>query len=112
MTLLETLLQLRDELDRGEFPGAYGICRYVFLGTPNLWIFESWHLKELFAEWPEGTGLELYPIPGHDKNPYWPSAEHATPEHFWDRSQPYGAARYRLLNYLIEELSKTNQHGI
>ena len=107
MNLLETLLQLRDELDRGEFPGAYGICGYAYGKRCNMKSFRG--IRVLFHMWPEGTGSNSVPVPGAGGKIYWPSAEDATPEHFWDRSQPYGAARYRLLNYLIEELSKTNQ---
>ena len=106
MNLLEILLQLRDELDRGEFPGAYGICYYLGVKVRNR--VNAKALFRLFETWPEGNNVASYPIPSPNGGEclYWPSAEDATPEHFWDRSQPYGAARYRLLEYLIQELSK------
>lgn len=62
-------------------------------------------LAALFLKWPEYSGNEKYPVPsplglGTGKASLAYSSYHYLLR--WDPSHPYGAARLRLLDWLIE----------
>ena len=94
MTTLEQLIKLRDKVP--ENPGM-GICSNAFL---------TYNEMLLLREWPECNGDPGYPIDSPDFDTPC-EAYHLTPEvDRWNPDHPYGAARLRLLDFLIAELEK------
>lgn len=88
--LLEELKQLHN-LGGGEL----GICKCVNYRHEQ-------KLAKLFARWPKSSKNPVYPIPG-GMEAY---ANARLCRTMWDRSTEYGALRWELLEWLIEELQK------
>ena len=61
-------------------------------------------------EWPEHSGNDLYSVPGFDEDGNEIDPENAFCEtarsDMWNENHPYGAARIRLLRWLISEFDK------
>lgn len=75
--------------------GEVGICRQVSY-------VHAQELAELFERWPKSSESLVYPIPG-GAEAYCSARLCKT---MWDRSTEYGALRWELLGWLIEELQK------
>ena len=108
--LLEALLLVREN------PGAGGgICDNVY----DEMIFDPDHfgpahdarvlLRILIQEWPEASHkhpLHPVPAPGIDGDAKWAYEQAMRDNTMWDRASEYGAARWRLLDWLIEHLKE------
>ena len=96
MTLHEALLRVR-KMDKA---GArYGICHYVnkFRDTKGR------EVMKLATEWPEFSGELLYPVPHPDFDCPEEAFSRVPDYEMWCPNHPYGAARLRLLDWLIEQ---------
>jgi len=104
MTLLEALIEIRDE-QRHE--PIYGICinaednlRYSMTRTERN--AAMLRLDRAMMRWPKYSGWPQYPVPHPVYRP--DDAFHICD--LWDKATEYGQARWELLDFLIEELSK------
>ena len=104
---------VREYLSTGEETGGFdpelGICNAVIL-SPE---FRSGCMKlllDLMEEWPEFSGNRAYPVPHPSENPdkafYLVFAED-----MWGPGSAYGAARLRLLDWLIAQLETETRKG-
>lgn len=79
-----------------------GICGWALSSAT---LDQQEEFKLLMCDWPEFSGDEKYPVP----HPIW-EPEYAynfsSYKEFYDPDEEYGAARLRLLDYLIEEITK------
>lgn len=62
--------------------------------------------KLMMLEWPLFSGNPIYPVPAvHQDNPVAEFSQ--TPmEEFWDKTKPYGALRWMLLDYMVLNASR------
>lgn len=87
------------------FDPELGICNAVTLGASSLAVRSGCLglLTGLIEEWPEFSGYRAYPVPHPSESPdeafYLASAEE-----MWSPGSAYGAARLRLLDWLIARL--------
>jgi hypothetical protein len=95
--MIDLLEKLRQIAENGG-PGGnrdYGICHHI-----SAYVDSETALYEAFSRWPEYSGMTAYPVPGP-----WPDDN---PVHLY-RFTPdgwvgeYGAARLRLVDFLIAE---------
>lgn len=97
--------------------GHAGICqlmRYLLSDTELLMrgedLFRLWrsYAEEMFEAWPEYSGDLEYPIATFDDGgrQYLDAAASGSPEAMWSAAHPYGAARRRLLDFLIEQFTQ------
>lgn len=104
--MLNRLLRLRDHGPEGY---KAGICGYAVLecyGTGRGAGKRAFSLLiEAMRGWSEHSGDEAYPVPYYrgDGNPVY--GYHITRD-LWDKHTEYGRARWRLVDFLIEELKK------
>lgn len=112
-TLLNILKDVRamvhEYLSTGEKPERFdpdlGICNAVGLGAPSLEI-RSGHLEllmDLMEQWPEFSGARMYPVPHPSESPD-KAFDLVSAEDMWSPEGYYGAARLRLLDWLIAHL--------
>ena len=82
-----------------------GICSEVTLGasSPEIRYGCLRLLKDLMEQWPEFSGDRAYPVPHPDKDPKM-AFDLASPKEMWSPESAYGAARLRLLDWLISQL--------
>ena len=110
--LLNALIGLRKELQRFQrgmevqyFEDDLGICnnmvRYLSLHDENACMDL---LNTLFKQWPEFSGSVTYPVPHPTKDPGVAFTKAESQRKLWSSYQPYGAARIRLLDWLIAQL--------
>ena len=110
--LLNALIGLRKELQRFQrgmevqyFKNDLGICdnltRHLSLTDEDACMDL---LDTLFKQWPEFSGSEFYPVPHPTMRPNAAFTEADIQQNMWDSDQPYGAARIRLLDWLITRL--------
>lgn len=88
-------VQLLEELKQLHAQGGskLGICYSV----------DCWpELAELFVSWPKYSGHNHYPIAGG----HVAYRKAYNDDTMWDRNTEYGALRWELLEWLIEELQK------
>lgn len=90
-------VQLLEELKRLHARGGsnLGIC-------PSVGYEHELELAKLFPRWPKYSGDYLIPIAG-GVEAYTKAYHNDT---MWDRNTEYGALRWELLEWLIEELQK------
>ena len=62
-------------------------------------------LEEMFPRWPEFSGLWGYPVPAPASWEMTPREAYGYATDLWDPECEYGAARLRLLDWLIAETS-------
>lgn len=88
----------------GFYPGL-GICNAVTISEPSTEIRSGCLdlLSDLMAEWPEFSGDPSYPVPHPDESPKR-AFDHASTGDMWNPGSAYGAARLRLLDWLISKL--------
>ena len=112
-TLLKHLKYVRcavhEYLSTGEKPERFdpelGICSAVSLSaqSPELRAGCLMLLKDLVEQWPEFSGYPAYPVPHPSENPDR-AFYLASKEDMWSPESAYGAARLRLLDWLIARL--------
>lgn len=103
------LLALRDKMLDAENYAYFGICCSLSEKLQDNREVHVW-LQEAFREWPEWSGCPHYPVP----HPFFTeggertAAEYASAAYggankhaMWSPDHPYGAARRRLLDFLI-----------
>ena len=61
-------------------------------------------LDTLFKQWPGFSGNGLYPVPHPTMRPGAAFTAADIQRNMWNSDQPYGAARIRLLDWLIARL--------
>ena len=61
-------------------------------------------LEEMFPRWPEFSGLRGYPVPAPKSSGLTPHEVLGHAIDLWDPEGEYGAARRRLLDWLIAEV--------
>lgn len=108
MSLYELLVLVKDvhagmkkELVHNHEWFEYGICYAV--EAANDW--EDDHrdqITEIAESWPEFSGSGNYPVP-HPTLDARDAFNGLEPADFWNPDHPYGAARLRLLDFLIEQ---------
>ena len=111
--LLKNLKDVRcvvhEHLSTGEenerFDPDLGICNAVVRGAPSPEIRSGrlGLLNDLMEEWPEFSGDRSYPVPHPSESPDR-AFDHACAEEMWSPGSAYGAARLRLLDWLIARL--------
>lgn len=87
------------------FDPELGICNAVGLGarSPELRSVFLILLRGLVEQWPEFSGYPSYPVPHPSESPDR-AFDLASPKEMWSPESAYGAARLRLLDWLIAEL--------
>ena len=82
-----------------------GICSEVTLGasSPEIRYGCLILLKDLMEQWPEFSGYPSYPVPHPSDSPD-KAFYSASAEDMWSPESAYGAARLRLLDWLIARL--------
>lgn len=99
-TMLEKLILIREDvsyIDNMEM----GICRVIVDCSD----YDRNMVKYMFYSWPEYSGDDVYPVPADDcsaENAF----DNAGEDSMWDRESSYGQARWRLVDHMIEKLSK------
>lgn len=109
--MLTRMLKLRD--GEGVHP-SYGICLNVGVCTEYDGENQSVHqwLQDAAKTWPKYSGSRAYPVPcpqgGNPEQAFdaaWmPTSARSGPV-LWDKSTPYGALRYELLDFFIAKLT-------
>lgn len=98
----ETLKQIREYHTNG-----LGICKnFENLTGYDLYEYLEKHDISLY-DWPEFSGSHSYPVPGLGRNDNptrdaYETYHECKPK--WDKDTGYGQARYRLLDWLIDQL--------
>ena len=87
------------------FDPDLGLCSAVALHAPSPELRREYLilLSDLVKQWPEFSGYYSYPVPHHSENPE-KAFYLATPKEMWSPEDAYGAARLRLLDWLIAHL--------
>ena len=112
-TLLKNLKDMRylvhEYLSTGEksewFDPELGICNAVSKHHPSPELRSELLilLRDLVEQWPEFSGYPAYPVPHPSENPDR-AFYLASPKEMWSPEDYYGAARLRLLDWLIARL--------
>uniref|UniRef100_A0AAU8HY79 Uncharacterized protein n=1 Tax=Rhizobium phage IG49 TaxID=3129228 RepID=A0AAU8HY79_9CAUD len=110
MKVLEKLILIRDDIESiKDFRYDDGICYNIKTCDDR----DNIALYSLFKEWPEFSGDTEFPVPGYkvdDLEENETDEERAYMEteceDMWNPGNPYGAARLRLVDFLISKLSK------
>ena len=112
-TLLKNLKDVRrmvrEHLSTGKASGRFypylGICNAVTCGESSPEVRSGCLdlLSDLMEEWPEFSGDHSYPVPHPSENPER-AFDLASTEDMWNPESAYGAARLRLLDWLIDQL--------
>jgi hypothetical protein len=98
MTLLDELKAIRAcGEDNNQFAG---ICRCLYFEYRA-------EFKALCVQWPKFSGDDVFPVP----SPYPEDTAasvylYGPSKNMWDPGHPYGALRYELLDWCIEQLEK------
>lgn len=110
--LLKNLREVRcavhEYLSTGEterFDPDLGICSAVVRSPQSLEI-RSGRLEllmDLMEQWPEFSGARMYPVPHPSESPDMAFGFVSTKD-MWSPGSAYGAARLRLLDWLIAKL--------
>lgn len=98
MTLLEILKSIPSD-----FNEPIGICNYVYRHgrfNPRYDV----HLKSMFPHWPEYSGSQTYPVPSPLFTPPLAFTLALNDNTMWSKDDPYGQARWRLLEFCIRRL--------
>lgn len=105
MKVIEKLIKLRSgevsTLDSGN-----GICFELALCSD----IKNIGIHDLFKKWPEFSGDVEFPVPsfteGMDAEDAYMKTDN---KDMWNCCHPYGAARFRLVDFLIKELQATSK---
>lgn len=100
-TMLECLKAIKADLSLISNKDA-GICNLMMVCED----YSGAVLFELFKTWPEFSGLLTYPIQTDPERKPESLFIFTDNHHMWNHFHPYGAARWRLVDHLIQELSK------
>lgn len=99
-TMLERLLQIRAQPELVA-DSVLGICAELMHHSE----YDSRKIHSLFEDWSEYSGEIYYPI-RHPLKSAEGAFDSADEYEMWSKDHVYGAARWRLVDYLIDELSK------
>ena len=101
MTLREILIAIREN---GPSRNGNGICGNVEDAMPDLPPDDFYRainlLDKAIQRWPKHSGNDAFPVPHPTLHPVLAYNSRA----LWDKTTPYGQARWELLEFLIEEL--------
>lgn len=61
-----------------------------------------WRRRDLMQEWPEYSGDENYPVPAPEEDADF-AYNNGTAADMWDRSKPYAAKRWELLEWMMRQ---------
>ncbi len=106
----ELLVALRHIRDNGPQRLDRGICIAVWqLSLQRDWKISdiTRALKKYWVKWPEYSGDVTYPIVTNKKIIAYRQYDNC--ENKWNKRSPYGRARWRLLNWLIEQMEAENK---
>lgn len=113
MTLCEVLCRIHElKQDEAHDVGICGLVTRVAKGTLLEKVDLCNEFVDLYKDWPEYLGNSYYPVSDPDapgKTGYEDYAEYKYDSIYgqmWLKSDPYGAARWRLLEWAIEESRK------
>ena len=103
---LSALIKMRDKpriLDR-----YAGICSNMIVRVPDEadYLIQVQIQRNLFKRWPEYTGRKDFPVPCEGLKP---ARAYKKTEDKWDSDTAYGQARWRLLAFMIAELTRDTQ---
>lgn len=102
-TLLERLKNLHQN---GPAPRKYGICTQV----RGITALETGYMHHLMLQWPGCSEHFTFIVPARRSDTSAKSAQNAyaycNTVQMWDRNTEYGALRWELLEWMIEELQK------
>ena len=106
--LREVRCAVREYLSTGKiyrFNPDLGICNAVVRGEPSPEIRSGRQelLSDLMEQWPEFSGARTYPVPHPNEKPDR-AFDLAPTGDMWSPESAYGAARLRLLDWLIAKL--------
>lgn len=99
--LLNTLLKIKAKLNTRRLLSTYGLCAAIdieSLYTINPGQDEL--VRNLFARWPEGSGVAYFPVPGKNGQ----TAYDAYYDNTFKWIGRYGMKRHRLLSWMITTL--------
>lgn len=99
---------------------SHGIClavKYYFGADEGREI--QWLLTDIFVKWPEYSGNEGYPVPDPDWADDWDDDMHDAAARAFENADietmwhgPYGEARMRLLDFIIQTLSEELHNAV
>jgi len=111
-TLLWACADIRDSISDGELP-RYGLCNSILERLARR-STQKEHvelilklLDEEFKKWPEFSGNQLYPVPGLKGTGYADAVRNGTMY-----TGEYGAARLRLLDFIINDLRGMSNEAV
>ena len=97
--LVAALLDVKARVSEAGYSSSYGICGHLSTRLdfdPDIW------LEAQFKKWPERSGSLWYPVPDPDGHPET-AYDLARGHYMWNPNNAYGAARLRLLDFLITQ---------
>ena len=102
------LAELR-KLKAAEGSAHHGVCGQLAEAIPELepCVYAAKLFRRMSKLWPDYSGDEEFPVPALDPrmSPITAYAITSAPDR-WSRAHPYGAARWALVEFVIEELEK------
>jgi hypothetical protein len=102
MSLLDNLKHIKEH---GPGENHYGICSNLW-ERPGHTLGDEARSYELMRYWPEHSGDASYSVPSGQADVPAASAYYNAGQDRWSADTPYGAARLRLLDFMIAELEK------
>lgn len=106
-----TLLTALRKIHEDPYPST-GICSQVDWFTEDYYHKDRFRIQELlyglFESWPKYSGQRDFPIPHPDPHKSPILAYNTNPDNHWDRTTPYGALRWELLEFCIAQLENPN----
>lgn len=102
MSLLENLRHIKNH---GPSEHYWGICMNL-CAIPGHTPGDGERADELMQQWPEYSGDASYPVPSGQADVSADRAYYNAGQARWSADTPYGAARLRLLDFMIAKLEK------
>ena len=96
-TTIKTLLGIIKEMPDQD----RGICGQPAMVSLRLGAFAV--VRDLMVQWPKYSGSYDYPVPSVDEGRTPCQCFHGNIHNLWDRDTEYGALRWELLEWLIEQ---------
>ena len=99
-----------------DYDSDVGACDWIHAYCDEVGMSDDWYdemmrrFSELAKEWPEFSGDDAYPVPypPDERMPAGVAYQDFAHDHMWARDHPYGAARWRLVEWMIRNLSLDN----
>lgn len=93
--LLELLELLKNLQDNGPDEPVFGICSQSGFSGHHFALVEG------FKAWPEFSGSDAYPVPSESWRTPADAYDRAGEDQMWNPDHEYGAARLRLVDWLV-----------